>query len=31
LARSGPLSFLRGRSPLTSVRLTDMSLRIGSS
>src|ERR1700712_896501 len=29
--RLGPLSFLRGRSPLTSVRLTDMSLRIGSS
>jgi hypothetical protein len=29
--RSGPLSFLRGRSPLTSVRLTDMSLQIGSS
>jgi hypothetical protein len=30
-ARSGPLSFLCGSSPLTSVRLTDMSLRIGSS
>jgi hypothetical protein len=29
--RSGPLSFLRGCSPLTSIRLTDMSLRIGSS
>ncbi|MGH1572039.1 acetoacetate decarboxylase family protein [Methylobacterium sp. P31] len=29
--RSGPLSFLRGRSPLTSIRLSDMSLRIGSS
>ncbi|WP_457107540.1 hypothetical protein [Methylobacterium sp. P5_C11] len=29
--RPGPLRFLRGRSPLTSLRLTDMSLRIGSS
>jgi hypothetical protein len=29
--RSGPLSFLRGRNPLTSIRLTAMSLRIGSS
>jgi hypothetical protein len=29
--RSGPLSFLRGRSPLASIRLSDLSLRIGSS
>ncbi|WP_280525375.1 acetoacetate decarboxylase family protein [Methylobacterium oxalidis] len=27
--RSGPFSFLRGRSPLTSIRLSDMSLQIG--